>query len=117
MGPDIAAATSWWIWPLALFGVCFVLGIIAVPAGVGGGVLFVPIVSGFFPFHLDFVRGAGLLVAALAAPMFSLPATGTPLPSLLALAFVVQYAGIATERWFFLADSTHPQNLYYQGRS
>jgi len=36
---------------------------IAVPAGVGGGVLFVPIVAGFFPFHLDFVRGAGLLVA------------------------------------------------------
>jgi uncharacterized membrane protein YfcA len=34
-----------------------------VPAGVGGGVLFVPIVAGFFPFHLDFVRGAGLLVA------------------------------------------------------
>jgi len=30
---------------------------IAVPAGIGGGVLFVPIVSGFFPFHLDFVRG------------------------------------------------------------
>jgi uncharacterized protein len=32
--------------------------------------LFVPIISGFFPFHLDFVRGAGLLVAlsgALAA--------------------------------------------------
>ena len=28
-----------------------------------GGVLFVPIVSGFFPFHLDFIRGAGLLVA------------------------------------------------------
>jgi len=34
-----------------------------VVAGVGGGVLFVPIVSGFFPFHLDFVRGAGLLLA------------------------------------------------------
>jgi uncharacterized membrane protein YfcA len=50
--------------------VCFFLGIIAVPAGVGGGVLFVPIVAGFFPFHLDYVRGAGLLVAlsgALAA--------------------------------------------------
>jgi len=31
--------------------------------GVGGGVLFVPIVSGFFPFHLDYVRGAGLMVA------------------------------------------------------
>ena len=50
-----------------LFLVCFVLGMIAVPAGVGGGVLFVPIVSGFFPFHLDFVRGAGLLVALASA--------------------------------------------------
>jgi hypothetical protein len=57
----------WWIWPLALFFVCFLLGIVAVPAGVGGGVLFVPIVSGFFPFHLDFVRGAGLLVALAGA--------------------------------------------------
>jgi uncharacterized protein len=60
-------SAPWWVWPLALFIVCFVLGIIAVPAGVGGGVLFVPIVSGFFPFHLDFVRGAGLLVALAGA--------------------------------------------------
>ena len=60
-------AVAWWIWPLALFVVCFVLGMIAVPAGVGGGVLFVPIVSGFFPFHLDFVRGAGLMVALASA--------------------------------------------------
>src|SRR5688572_33296278 len=70
MGAEIAALAPWWAWPLALFVVCFFLGIIAVPAGVGGGVLFVPIVAGFFPFHLDFVRGAGLLVAlsgALAA--------------------------------------------------
>ena len=70
MGAELAVAAPWWAWPLALFVVCFFLGIIAVPAGVGGGVLFVPIVAGFFPFHLDFVRGAGLLVAlsgALAA--------------------------------------------------
>lgn len=53
----------WWGWALALFVTCFFLGIVAVPSGVGGGVLFVPIVGGFFPFHLDFVRGAGLLVA------------------------------------------------------
>jgi len=62
--------TPWWIWPLLLFVTTFVLGIMAVLAGVGGGVLFVPIVSSFFPFHLDFVRGAGLIVAlsgALAA--------------------------------------------------
>jgi len=60
----------WWAWPIILFVVTFVLGILAVLAGVGGAVLFVPIVSSFFPFHLDFVRGAGLLVAlalALAA--------------------------------------------------
>lgn len=63
MGGEIASTAPWWAWPLALFVVCFFLGIIAVPAGVGGGVLFVPIVAGFFPFHLDFVRGAGLLVA------------------------------------------------------
>ena len=65
-----AAAAPWWIWPLVLFAVTFGLGIVAVLAGVGGGVLFVPIVGGFFPFHLDFVRGAGLLLAlsgALAA--------------------------------------------------
>ena len=62
-GADLA----WWFWPLALFVVCFALGIVAVPAGVGGGVLFVPIVSGFSPFHLDFVRGAGLLVALASA--------------------------------------------------
>jgi uncharacterized membrane protein YfcA len=58
-----AAAIAWWIWPLALFAVTFFLGIVAVLGGVGGGVLFVPIVSGFFPFHLDFVRGAGLMLA------------------------------------------------------
>lgn len=61
---------AWWFWPLILLIVTFIMGILAVLGGVGGGVLFVPIISGFFPFHLDFVRGAGLLVAlsgALAA--------------------------------------------------
>jgi uncharacterized membrane protein YfcA len=57
----------WWAWPIALFAVSFAIGIVAVVAGVGGGVLFVPIVGGFFPFHLDFVRGAGLLLALTAA--------------------------------------------------
>jgi uncharacterized membrane protein YfcA len=65
-GPALALEGSpapWWIWPLALFVVSFLIGVVAVVAGVGGGVLFVPIVGGFFPFHLDFVRGAGLLLA------------------------------------------------------
>ncbi len=61
------SSMAWWFWPLALLIFCFVLGVIAVLAGVGGGVLFVPLVSGFFPFHLDFVRGAGLMVALAGA--------------------------------------------------
>jgi len=65
-GPAAAAdgvALAWWLWPIALFVVTFALGVVAVLSGVGGGVLFVPIVGGFFPFHIDFVRGAGLLLA------------------------------------------------------
>lgn len=58
---------QWWVWPLLLFVVTFILGVLAVLGGVGGGVLFVPIIGGFFPFHLDFVRGAGLLVALAGA--------------------------------------------------
>ncbi|AEH44211.1 protein of unknown function DUF81 [Thermodesulfatator indicus DSM 15286] len=64
------SSKPWWFWPIALFITNFLIGIVAVLGGVGGGVLFVPIVSGFFPFNLDFVRTAGLLVAlsgALAA--------------------------------------------------
>ncbi|MCL6639720.1 MAG: sulfite exporter TauE/SafE family protein [Firmicutes bacterium] len=75
VGTTMATATNtsgtpWWMWPLLLFVVTFVMGVLAVLAGVGGGVLFVPIIGSFFPFHLDFVRGAGLIVAlsgALAA--------------------------------------------------
>lgn len=62
-----ADAVAWWAWPLGLFVTCFLMGIVAVPAGIGGGTLFVPIVGSFFPFHLDFVRGAGLLVALASA--------------------------------------------------
>ncbi len=61
--PHVVEPTVWWVWMLLLFAFSFVLGIFSVLAGVGGGVLFVPIVSSFFPFHLDFIRGAGLLVA------------------------------------------------------
>ncbi len=59
--------TAWWFYPLVLLVLSFVLGVFAVLAGVGGGVLYVPIVSGFLPFHLDFVRGAGLIVALAGA--------------------------------------------------
>ena len=60
-------AMPWWGWASLLFGFTLVLGVVAALGGVGGGVLFVPIVSGLFPFHLDFVRGAGLMVALCGA--------------------------------------------------
>jgi len=63
----VKSVLPWWAWPFILFIVTFILGIVAVLGGVGSGVLFVPIIAGFFPFHLDFVRVAGLLVALAGA--------------------------------------------------
>ena len=51
-----------------------------------------------------------------------------PLPALLLLiggdsvlalgaAFLLQYAGLLAERWYFFAEAKHPQNLYYQAIS
>lgn len=69
--PVVWAATEpvtgdwpWWILPIALFALTSVLGVLGALAGIGGSILFVPIVSGFAPFiHLDFVRATGLLVS------------------------------------------------------
>jgi DMSO reductase anchor subunit len=33
------------------------------------------------------------------------------------LAFIVQFAGLMAERWFFFAQANHPQNFYYQAVS
>jgi hypothetical protein len=48
-------------------------------------------------------------------PLIAL-ALGVALDSkvLLGLACIVQYTGLLAERWFFLAQANHPQNLYYQ---
>jgi uncharacterized membrane protein YfcA len=92
------SAMPWWFWPLALFVTCFLIGIVAVPAGIGGGTLFVPIIGGFFPFHLDFVRGAGLLVAlasALAAGPFLLRGGLASLRLALPLALLACMSSIA----------------------
>ncbi len=59
-----------------------------------------------------FVLGAFVLPLLLLALGLSSPSAG-----LLALAFVVQYLGLLAERWFFLAQANHPQNLYYQAVS
>jgi sulfite dehydrogenase (quinone) subunit SoeC len=59
-----------------------------------------------------FLLGAFVLPAVLLALGLS-----SASPALLALAFVVQYVGLLAERWFFLAQANHPQNIYYQAVS
>ncbi|PTB19440.1 DMSO reductase [Trinickia symbiotica] len=59
----------------------------------------------------------GFLSGAFAVP-FTLTAIGAELAAhaaagALAAAFIVQYAGLLAERWFFFAEARHPQNLYY----
>ncbi len=63
----MVADVAWWFWPLCLFVFTLIIGIIAPVSGVGGGVLFVPLTTAFFPFHVDFIRGAGLIMALTSA--------------------------------------------------
>ena len=55
------------------------------------------------------------LFAAFAIPLALQGACWSGAPeSLLPLAFVVQFVGLLAERWYFFAQASHPQNLYYQ---
>lgn len=51
------------VWILLLFIFSLLIGILAPITGIGGGVLFVPLAAAFFPFNIDFIRGAGLIMA------------------------------------------------------
>jgi hypothetical protein len=54
-------------WMGVLFLFSLLIGVIAPISGVGGGVLFVPLTTAFFPFNIDFIRGAGLTIALTSA--------------------------------------------------
>jgi DMSO reductase anchor subunit len=54
---------------------------------------------------------AGFLLGAFAAPLALLVA------GWYGAAFLVQFAGLLAERWYFFAEARHPQNLYYQATS
>ena len=56
------------------------------------------------------------LAAGFLLPALLLAAAPTATEALLATA-LVQFAGLLAERWFFLAQANHPQNLYYQAIS
>ncbi len=59
-----------------------------------------------------FVRG---VLMTLVLGTFVLPLA--LVMSLPLLAFILQYAGLLAERWYFFAEAQHPQNLYYRGIS
>ncbi len=66
---------------------------------------------------LKWLRGVkwAFLLFAFALPLLCLwlgVAAGSG--AALALAVVLQVLGLLAERWFFLAQANHPQNLYYQ---
>lgn len=54
-------------WIVTLFLFTLAIGVVAPISGVGGGVLFVPLATAFFPFSVDFIRGAGLIIALTSA--------------------------------------------------
>jgi DMSO reductase anchor subunit len=66
-------------------------------------------------------RAAGFLrqvkwffvITVFALPIMLILSAGAG-PATVLAAFVIQYAGLVAERWFFFAQANHPQNLYYQ---
>ncbi len=56
-----------WFWPIFMFIFTLIIGIISPVSGVGGGVLFVPLSTIITPFSVDFIRGAGLIMAVTSA--------------------------------------------------
>jgi DMSO reductase anchor subunit len=54
------------------------------------------------------------IVAVFPVPLLLLLSAVQDSTAMLVVAFIVQYAGLLAERWFFFAQANHPQNLYYQ---
>lgn len=60
------------------------------------------------------IRLAFLLLAFVVPVVMLLAARQWAPAGWLAAPFAVQYMGLVFERWYFLAQAHHPQNLYYQ---
>jgi DMSO reductase anchor subunit len=74
-------------------------------------------------FHGRSAAGLRLMRYAFLLLVFPLPvlllaaAYALQSPTLPLLAFLCQYLGLISERWYFFAEARHPQNLYYQSMS
>jgi DMSO reductase anchor subunit len=69
---------------------------------------------GATPQRMRVVRTAFLQLGFIIPIVLVLAGLKTGSVAVLSAAFIVQYAGLVCERWFFLAQANHPQNLYYQ---
>ncbi|MFW2373885.1 MAG: dimethyl sulfoxide reductase anchor subunit family protein [Gammaproteobacteria bacterium] len=65
-------------------------------------------------FFLKSIKWAFMLLVFPLPILLIASAIGTHSSEVYVLAFLVQYVGLMAERWFFFAQSNHPQNLYYQ---
>ncbi len=63
------------------------------------------------------VKWAFLLLAFVVPALLLALGNAEQLFPVACLAFVIQYAGLLAERWYFFAQANHPQNLYYQAAS
>ena len=63
----------------------------------------------------EVVRAVRWALLILLFPVPALLLIAAPgVAALLALAFLIQFAGLVLERWYFFVEARHPQNLYYQ---
>jgi len=51
-----------WDWILILFFVSIIIGTFSVISGIEIGLLFIPVILAFFPFHFDFIKTCGLII-------------------------------------------------------
>ncbi len=65
----------------------------------------------------EVVRAARWTFLALGFPVPALLLALSANFAVLGAAFLLQYAGLLAERWYFFAEAKHPQNLYYQAIS
>lgn len=66
------------------------------------------------PFFLRSIKWIFLTFAFVVPLLLLSLGLGAVSAGLFYVAFIVQYAGLIAERWFFFAQANHPQNLYYQ---
>jgi len=107
---------AWWFWPLCLLILTLIIGIIAPISGVGGGVLFVPLTTALFPFHVDFIRGAGLIMALTSALSSTPKLTKEGLANLRIMAPVVMVSSITSILGGVIGlwiTNTFPQGKHY----